>query len=297
MPGHDEGDAERRNRLEAETRRLRVWAREARRLKDRFPGEDARGGEHTVVFDEATQRIWRATRPETMLGYGLAHGSWVRGATPGEYLDRWALHNHLFADDVRLEYVAACAGRVKVVTSQPFIRGRDARPEATHAFMEARGFARIGPGAFYHEGFGLLADDLFARNVKVSGRGVVLPIDPVLQRITPEFAGFLRDYYYAGCPDEPKRASNPPTIAGRDADSPGSAPGRRRLTGVKLELDEPTLERMAVAVDADLMRERYRQPNVTQREALRQIAETLPLSESARAELDRIGPEDGLEPA
>ncbi len=285
-PGHDAGDGERRRRLADEERRLRVWAREAHRLTERLPGEDARGGEHTVLFQEPTQRILRTTRPETRLGYGLGFGSYLQGATPSEYLDRWAWHNHLFGDDVRLECVVATAGRVMVVTSQPFIRGRDATAAEITAFMLARGFDRIGAGAFHHPHYGLLADDLYPRNAKVSARGVVLPIDPVLQRITPEFAEFLRDHYYPAYPDEAGGGDLPASNIEKEHAPPVPALPRRKLTGLELKLDTPTEQRVGRAFNADLLRERFRQPRVTRRAALRQIAATLPLSAAARAELD-----------
>jgi hypothetical protein len=212
-PDHDAADSARRRRLAAEEKRLRIWARANRRLTDTLPGEDARGGEHTVEFDERTQRILRATRPETRLGYGLAYGSYLQGATPAEYLDRWAIHNLLFGDDVRIERVVAHAGELRVVTSQPFIRGRDATDAEIRAFMVQGGFDPIGPGAFHHRAYGVLADDLFPRNAKVSLGGVVLPIDPVMQRVTPEFADFLRDEFYPSLPAEWYAASRPAPVS------------------------------------------------------------------------------------
>ena len=47
------------------------------------------------------------------------------------------------------------------------------------------------PGAFYNEAEGVLAFDMYPKNVKFSN-GVAVPIDPVLQRATPEFAEFIR---------------------------------------------------------------------------------------------------------
>jgi len=285
LPGHDAGDSARRRQVEAEQKRLRIWAREHGRLKHDLPEPDARGGEHAVWFDEPTQRILRATHPTTRLGYGLAYGSYIQGATPAEYLDRWALHNHIFGDDVRLERVVVQTPDVIVITSQPFVRGRDAGDEEILEFMTGFGFERIGPGAFYHADAGLLVDDLFPRNAKVSARGVVLPIDGVFQRITPDFARFLHEEFFPGIPPEPARPPAGPLPPARPAERPA-----RQSTGVPLELDPGTRARWADARGCELLRERANQPRLSRREALLQIAETLTLSEMAQVELRSTAP-------
>jgi hypothetical protein len=133
------------------------------------------------------------------MGYGIAYGSFCQGATPSEYLDRLAIHNRIFGDDVRLERIVPVGGRLSIITSQPAIKGRDARQEEIDAMMAEKGFERIGLGTYYHSGEGLLVHDLVPKNAKVSEQdGVVQPIDPVIQRVTPEFAEFLRRHPIAG---------------------------------------------------------------------------------------------------
>ena len=83
-------------------------------------------------------------------------------------------------------------GLLSIVTSQPFVNGRDAEQSEIDAMMLEMNFERIGEGMYYHAGEGLLVHDLVPKNVKVVADGCVLPIDPVIQRITPDFADYFR---------------------------------------------------------------------------------------------------------
>jgi hypothetical protein len=106
-PDHDADHATRQGRVVAEQARLLRWAEENGQLRRRplpWP-EFARGGEHRVFYRQSNQRYYKATLAERQKGYGIALGSFSRGATPAEYLDRQALHNRLFNDDIRLEYI------------------------------------------------------------------------------------------------------------------------------------------------------------------------------------------------
>jgi hypothetical protein len=58
--------------------------------------------------------------------------------------------------------------------------------------MRDKGFERLGEGMYYHATEGLLVHDLVPKNVKVSESGYVHAIDPVIQRVTPEFADYFR---------------------------------------------------------------------------------------------------------
>jgi hypothetical protein len=73
------------------------------------------------------------------------------------------------------------------VTSQPFIRGRDSTPVEIDSYMQSKGFEKLGEGAFYHAGEGLLVHDMHPRNVKTDLSGRVHPIDPIIQRVEPAF--------------------------------------------------------------------------------------------------------------
>jgi hypothetical protein len=178
------------------------------KLKVKLPKEHVRGSEHIVELDPDRGRVLKATRPESHFGFGIAYGSQTPGATPGEYLDRLAIHNRIFNDQIKLERIVPVGpGELSIVTSQPFIRGRDAKQVEIDNMMRGKGFERIGLGAFYHPGDGLLIHDLVPKNVKVSDAGYIHAIDPVIQRITPGFADYLKQNPIAPAPTTPTPGS------------------------------------------------------------------------------------------
>ena len=59
--------------------------------------------------------------------------------------------------------------------------------------MTAKGYEKLADGAYYDARAGLLVFDLFPRNAIQPANGNVYPIDPVVQRVTPEFGQFLRE--------------------------------------------------------------------------------------------------------
>ncbi len=195
-PDHDADYARRTKRVEVEQRRLLQWAKENRKLGGRLPPEFGRGGEHQVYFHRAKRRYFKATLLERQLGYGIALGSHVRGATPAEYLDRLDLQNLIFHDDIRLERVVAIHGQPVIITSQPAIKGVKASQPALDAMMAGMGYEKLADGAYYDEPHGLLVFDLFPRNAFQAADGQIYPIDPVIQRITPDFGQFLRENPY-----------------------------------------------------------------------------------------------------
>jgi hypothetical protein len=122
----------------------------------------------------------------------IALGSHTKSATPGEYLDRLTLQNKVFGDDIRIERIVDSAGRLSIVTAQPSIKGRDAtEPEIDH-YVAMKGYVKIAPGAFHDENEVLLVHDMHGRNVKVDTNNIIHPIDPVIQRVQPDFVLFIQ---------------------------------------------------------------------------------------------------------
>src|SRR5215469_8325764 len=109
-PDHDATESERASRVKDEQQRLIQWAKAHGKLGGKLPPEDASGGEHVVYFDEGSSRYLKATIPEKQKGYGIALGSHTHGATPAEYLDRLALTNKVFDDNIRRERVVVKGG-------------------------------------------------------------------------------------------------------------------------------------------------------------------------------------------
>jgi hypothetical protein len=197
-PDHDADHARRSSRVEAEQRRLIKWAKENGKLgfSGRLPPVFARGGEHQVYFQKHTRRYLKTTLPDRQKGYGIALGSLTHGATPSEYLDRLALQNQIFEDDIQLERIVANDGKPIIITSQPAIKGNAPTQTALDELMLAKGYEKLADGAYYDEQAGLLVFDLFPRNAIQTTDGHIYPIDPVIQRITQDFGQFLREEPY-----------------------------------------------------------------------------------------------------
>jgi len=197
-PDHDAADAHRASRVKTEQRRLIQWAQENGKLgfSGRLPPVFARGGEHQVYFQKRTRRYLKTTLPDRQKGYGIALGSLSRGATPSEYLDRVDLQNLIFLDDIRLERIVANSGRPIIITSQPAIKGVAPTQAALDELMTGKGYEKLTDGAYYDAPNGLLIFDLFPRNAIQAADGHIYPIDPVIQRITPDFGQFLREEPY-----------------------------------------------------------------------------------------------------
>ena len=119
-------------------------------------------------------------------------GSLTHGATPAEYLDRLDLQNKIFNDDIRLERVVVKNGQPLIITSQPAIKGKPPTQAAIDDLMAEKKFEKLISGAYYDSGNGYLVFDLFPKNAMQAADGVIYPFDPVIQRITPDFADFLR---------------------------------------------------------------------------------------------------------
>ena len=197
-PDHDADHATRSSRVAAEQRRLIQWAKENGKLgsSGRLPPAFARGDEHQVFFQKRTRRYLKATLPDRQNGYGIALGSFTHGATPSEDLDRLALQNQLFDDDIRLERIVANHGQPIIVTSQPAIKGDLPTSTVLDELMVGKAYEKLADGAYYDERAGLLVFDLFPRNAIQAANGGVYPIDPVIQRVTADFGQFLREQPY-----------------------------------------------------------------------------------------------------
>ncbi len=195
-PGHDADHDSRSKRVETEQRRLIQWAKENGKLSRsrRLPPAFAHGGEHDVYFQKRTQRYLKATRLDRQRGYGIALGSFTHGATPSEYLDRLALQNRIFNDDIRLERIVKNDGKPIILTSQPSIKGAEPTQTALDELMLGKGYEKLAEGAYYDKRAGLLIFDLFPRNAIQAADGHIYPIDPVIQRITPDFGQFLHEH-------------------------------------------------------------------------------------------------------
>ena len=165
------------------------------------------GAEHEVFIEPKEHRVYKLTRR-----FGLTIGTsfrmgkctqkylgvpFVRDATPLEYLERLALVNEVFADDVRLEGVIT-GEREAIITSQPVVRGRSATPDEISQWMALLGFSvvenviagRRDSASFFRASDGVAAFDAHGENVLTNGEQVA-PIDLLTVRASVDLAAFL----------------------------------------------------------------------------------------------------------
>jgi hypothetical protein len=141
------------------------------------------GVEHQVFHKDGDTRVTKLTKPNE---YGisiLGH----EAATPRSYLERMAMQNEAFGDDIKWEGVS---GDNRTITSQPVYRpakdaeGKDVppSPEDIKSRMEGDGFVSTGHGEWYNPKNKIIAGDAFPRNFIKLENGIVHPIDLQLRK-------------------------------------------------------------------------------------------------------------------
>src|SRR5262249_22320043 len=137
---------------------------------------DGHGDEHQAWFDESSGRWFKATYENR---FGLAWGR-DRTATPHEYIRRLMLQNEDFGDDIQLVALVNCAGKLRILTSQPHISGDPASYELIQFWFQSLNYLRIEHEcriAWYHRADNLLISDAHEGNVIQTAAGALVPID------------------------------------------------------------------------------------------------------------------------
>lgn len=195
-------------RLEFEEHLRLDWAGENDLLggePDLIPASAADGIEHRVLFDEAANRWFKATHPETyggapQISYDLdpltdrpVRRLVVGKATPLLYLERWSLFNAAFGDDVRLERVLSIGYGLSIVVSQRDIPGAAPTLEEIGGYFTERGFLPVpdSQDAYYRAADDLLALDAHQANLVRTADGIV-PIDIPVFHPDEDAARWLR---------------------------------------------------------------------------------------------------------
>lgn len=195
IPSHDERDQERFQRARTERQRLYDWAEEKEVLIESYLKTDKGGGEHAVSFKPEKLLVFKDTRAEVGFGGGFALNN-RKAATVGEYLDRIDLANREFGSAITLIGVRRTVKGPSIRTQMPFFKGDRAMPQEIDSAMESAGYEKIGDAAYYHAGKSIVVYDLFPKNAVILG-GCIHPIDPIIQRVKPEFVPELKNLYFA----------------------------------------------------------------------------------------------------
>ncbi len=149
------------------------------------------GAEHRVHYDRAGHCAIKSTLPNRF-GHSTYGSGWA--ATPLEYLQRLAWHNHIFGDAIAILGIIRGEDYLEVITSQPWITTHSLRgqpfPEELEAYFLESGFERlpIYPNAFYSPGLRLVALDAHEANVLRDENEQLSPIDLVIGEPGPDFA-------------------------------------------------------------------------------------------------------------
>lgn len=175
--------------LEKEAKRLDV-------LYDRLQPSCVGGREHDVTFDTVTGTVLKFTKPsaagyvvDTELGYPR-----LSTALPVEYLDRLALHNAVFGDDVSFVGVGGEINRRRIIARQPCVTGRPAsRDEIVKVMTEDLGFKQLSQnyGIGYEDSYGFIRDDvavfdLRPANVFMTEDGIMHVIDSIPVKLSDQ---------------------------------------------------------------------------------------------------------------
>lgn len=149
------------------------------------------GGEHEVF--KRGNRVYKVTQNHEDFDYGTGIGLDYQ-TTPYQYLNRLALTNRIFGDDVKWEGVIPEDGHIRTVTSQPFYKGEPPSEKETDDKLSGMGFeAKTIPSEFYgqepskvwyRQEDGILLGDVKPANFVKTDDGVIRPIDVIVEKAT-----------------------------------------------------------------------------------------------------------------
>lgn len=176
--------------LERQVEALRSFAdRESLLIDPETLGTFHRGRrEHDLFGDGSEDWVFKITRGA---GFGLVPSpinvvsgmisDWfgVFPALPSQYFERLILSNQLYPGLNSLEGFCDWEDRFCIVTSQPFIAGRNATSLEIGAFMRSRGFTHLCEATWFRPEDDLAIFDVGGSNFFVGECGDLVPIDVI----------------------------------------------------------------------------------------------------------------------
>jgi hypothetical protein len=103
----------------------------------------------------------------------------VLPATPAQYFERLLLGNQIYPGLNQLEGFCEWENRFCIVTTQPFIAGRNANDLEIARFMKARGFTRLCEATWFRPDDHLAIFDVGGSNLFIDEAGDLVPIDVI----------------------------------------------------------------------------------------------------------------------
>ncbi len=196
---------ERLSQYRAEKQALVEWAEVRNRLLsfsyiEQFTFIGA-GAEHRVYKSDADIKV--AIKATHCNRFGHSTEAEGKTATPVQYLKRLAWQNYLFGDDIRI--IGVChdeEGQIEVVTSQPWIKENEFRPNPTtdeiDEYMGRFGFVStsldLDAPIYYSAAYGLVVGDANDKNVIRDHAGVLVAIDVVIGPPGPSLLQSILDF-------------------------------------------------------------------------------------------------------
>lgn len=99
-----------------------------------------------------------------------------------EYVRNAIWANEMFGDDIRLEGIIETEAGPAIVTSQPFIEGREPTVDEISEWFESQGYVADGYNKWRHPETGAVIADAHSGNLVMTDAGLI-PID--LQILNP----------------------------------------------------------------------------------------------------------------
>lgn len=162
--------------------------------------------EHDLLPDrDPDVRMWKTTK---LVGYGrqpafdaqLVSGmvsDWFPSypGTPLEYLNRLHCSNfYLYPELNRLEGFSEFGGLFRIITSQPFFKGRNAITSEVDSFFSKADFTKLCHGVYFQADENLAVFDAGSTNLIIANEGVI-PIDVIPILAEGAFLAKLQEAY------------------------------------------------------------------------------------------------------
>lgn len=107
-------------------------------------------------------------------------------ASPIEYLERWAWHNEFFGDSVEFIGTLDTPKGLRLIISQPAIKGKPASEEEIDVFFRSYGWTRVvisGDVSYFDSVKKMVISDTHRGNIIAQDNSLLRPIDLRVQQL------------------------------------------------------------------------------------------------------------------
>ncbi|MGJ8655718.1 MAG: hypothetical protein ACSHX6_04635 [Akkermansiaceae bacterium] len=158
---------------------------EAPHQLDTAPSDE--GNEHQVWFCSDSSSFLKATWADHFGMLVVHRNDEEPSASPIDYLERWMLHNQLFGDTVSFLGALDTDQGLRLIITQPAIKGTPATDQEINAFFINTGWKKFtinGDIAYFDPKQNVVISDTHSGNIIALKNGLFLPIDLRVQPLT-----------------------------------------------------------------------------------------------------------------